>query len=82
MDELSKQFPPGVEYKSIYDTTVFVRDSIKAVVSTPVSYTHLDVYKRQAQGIRRGDEAAVFDDLDEDEGVVEIARHGGLRRGK
>ena len=34
MDELSKQFPPGVEYKSIYDTTVFVRDSIKAVVST------------------------------------------------
>ena len=36
----------------------------------------------QAQGIRRSDEAAVFDDLDEDEGVVEIARHGGLRRGK
>jgi multidrug efflux pump len=34
MDELSKRFPPGVEYKSIYDTTIFVRDSIKAVVTT------------------------------------------------
>ncbi|GAB2494233.1 efflux RND transporter permease subunit [Pseudoxanthomonas sangjuensis] len=34
MDALSKSFPPGVEYKSIYDTTIFVRDSIKAVVST------------------------------------------------
>jgi multidrug efflux pump len=34
MDELSKRFPPGIEYKSIYDTTIFVRDSIKAVVTT------------------------------------------------
>lgn len=34
MDALSKTFPPGVEYRSIYDTTIFVRDSIKAVVST------------------------------------------------
>jgi multidrug efflux pump len=34
MDELSKRFPPGVEYKSVYDTTIFVRDSIDAVVTT------------------------------------------------
>jgi multidrug efflux pump len=34
MDELAKRFPPGVEYRSIYDTTIFVRDSIKAVVQT------------------------------------------------
>ena len=34
MDGLSKTFPPGVEYRSIYDTTIFVRDSIKAVVTT------------------------------------------------
>ena len=34
MDELAKRFPPGVEYRSIYDTTIFVRDSIKAVVTT------------------------------------------------
>ncbi|HET7845156.1 MAG TPA: efflux RND transporter permease subunit, partial [Xanthomonadales bacterium] len=34
MDELSKSFPPGVEYRSVYDTTIFVRDSIKAVVTT------------------------------------------------
>ena len=34
MEELSKRFPPGIEYKSIYDTTIFVRDSIKAVVTT------------------------------------------------
>ena len=27
MDELAKRFPPGIEYKSIYDTTIFVRDS-------------------------------------------------------
>ncbi len=34
MDELATRFPPGVEYRSIYDTTIFVRDSIKAVVTT------------------------------------------------
>ena len=34
MDELSSRFPPGVEYRTVYDTTIFVRDSIKAVVTT------------------------------------------------
>jgi multidrug efflux pump len=43
MDELAKTFPPGVEYKSIYDTTVFVRDSIKAVVTTLLEATLLVV---------------------------------------
>ncbi len=43
MDELAKTFPPGVEYRSIYDTTVFVRDSIKAVVTTLLEATLLVV---------------------------------------
>jgi multidrug efflux pump len=34
MDELRPTLPPGVELQSIYDTTIFVRDSIKAVVTT------------------------------------------------
>jgi multidrug efflux pump len=34
MDELAKQFPPGMTYRSDYDSTIFVRDSIKAVVHT------------------------------------------------
>jgi multidrug efflux pump len=34
MDELAQHFPPGVEYRTVYDTTIFVRDSIKAVVTT------------------------------------------------
>ncbi|MGO3125762.1 MAG: efflux RND transporter permease subunit, partial [Advenella sp.] len=34
MDEIQKGFPPGVSYESVYDTTIFVRDSITAVVST------------------------------------------------
>ncbi|TDR40852.1 multidrug efflux pump [Tahibacter aquaticus] len=34
MDEAAKSFPPGVEYRSVYDTTVFVRESISAVVTT------------------------------------------------
>ncbi len=34
MDELSRKFPPGLEYRIVYDPTVFVRDSIKAVVTT------------------------------------------------
>ena len=34
MDELTKQFPPGVKYEAVYDTTIFVRDSISAVVHT------------------------------------------------
>lgn len=43
MDEASKRFPPGIEYKSIYDTTVFVRDSIKSVVTTLLEATLLVV---------------------------------------
>lgn len=34
MDELSARFPEGVEYQTVYDTTGFVRDSIKAVTTT------------------------------------------------
>ena len=34
MDQLQSRFPPGVEYRTVYDTTIFVRDSISAVVTT------------------------------------------------
>ncbi|SFL11184.1 efflux RND transporter permease subunit [Lysobacter sp. cf310] len=34
MDRLSKSFPEGIKYEAVYDTTIFVRDSIKAVVTT------------------------------------------------
>ncbi|GGX87716.1 multidrug efflux RND transporter permease subunit [Litchfieldella qijiaojingensis] len=34
MDELAQWFPEGVEYEAVYDTTIFVRDSIEAVVKT------------------------------------------------
>jgi len=34
MDEMAKRFPDGIKYEAVYDTTIFVRDSIKAVVST------------------------------------------------
>ncbi|WP_242108665.1 efflux RND transporter permease subunit [Luteimonas aquatica] len=34
MDELTKSFPEGIKYEAVYDTTIFVRDSIKAVVTT------------------------------------------------
>ncbi|MCL1123551.1 efflux RND transporter permease subunit [Shewanella surugensis] len=34
MAELSKNFPEGLSYSIVYDPTVFVRDSIKAVVKT------------------------------------------------
>jgi multidrug efflux pump len=34
MAELSTRFPEGVKYDVVYDPTVFVRDSIKAVVTT------------------------------------------------
>lgn len=34
MDELKKSFPEGVDYSVVYDPTVFVRDSIHAVVHT------------------------------------------------
>src|SRR5690606_32174347 len=43
MDELSKSFPEGVEYTSVYDTTVFVRDSIKSVITTLLEATLLVV---------------------------------------
>jgi len=34
MKELKKGFPQGIDYSIVYDPTVFVRDSIKAVVET------------------------------------------------
>jgi multidrug efflux pump len=34
MQRLSKNFPQGIEYDIVYDPTVFVRDSIKAVIKT------------------------------------------------
>ncbi|MCD9032155.1 multidrug efflux RND transporter permease subunit [Luteimonas sp. Y-2-2-4F] len=34
MDELSATFPEGVKYEAVYDTTIFVRDSIKSVITT------------------------------------------------
>ena len=34
MAELKKNFPEGLDYRIVYDPTVFVRDSIKAVVET------------------------------------------------
>src|SRR5215212_9367827 len=34
MEELKKKFPAGVDYSVVYDPTVFVRGSIKAVVTT------------------------------------------------
>src|SRR6266540_3443170 len=32
--ELKKNFPPGMDYRVIYDTTLFARESIRAVVDT------------------------------------------------
>ncbi len=43
MDELRPTLPPGVEIQSIYDTTVFVRDSIKSVINTLLEATLLVV---------------------------------------
>jgi multidrug efflux pump len=34
MEELKKDFPPGLEYSIVYDTTRFVRESINAVIHT------------------------------------------------
>src|SRR5471030_576251 len=36
MAELSKDFPPGLKYEIVYDTTRFVQDSIEAVIHTLV----------------------------------------------
>ncbi|AJD47233.1 RND transporter, HAE1 family protein [Isoalcanivorax pacificus W11-5] len=34
MDEIATRFPEGVEYEAVYDTTIFVRDSINSVIKT------------------------------------------------
>ncbi len=43
MDEIRPTLPPGIEIQSIYDTTIFVRDSIKSVVQTLLEATLLVV---------------------------------------
>jgi multidrug efflux pump len=34
MKEMAKDFPPGLEYRMEFDTTIFIRESIKAVLHT------------------------------------------------
>jgi multidrug efflux pump len=34
MQEMAKDFPRGMEYRIVFDTTVFIRESIKAVIET------------------------------------------------
>jgi multidrug efflux pump len=34
MEQLKTQFPPGVDYRIVYDTTIFVEESIRDVVKT------------------------------------------------
>ncbi|BAW24019.1 efflux RND transporter permease subunit [Pseudomonas putida] len=34
MDELQQQFPKGMKYEAVYDTTIFVRESINSVIHT------------------------------------------------
>ena len=46
MEELKTRFPPGLTYRSDYDTTVFVRDSIRPWVQTPCMETILLVVGR------------------------------------
>ncbi|MDX1971604.1 MAG: multidrug efflux RND transporter permease subunit [Candidatus Sumerlaeia bacterium] len=36
MEELSRNFPPGVEYRLMYDSTVFIEESVKSVYKTLV----------------------------------------------
>ncbi|MFA6985234.1 MAG: multidrug efflux RND transporter permease subunit [Arenimonas sp.] len=43
MAELATRFPEGMSYEVVYDPTVFVRDSIKAVVTTLLEATLLVV---------------------------------------
>jgi multidrug efflux pump len=43
MAEVRKTLPPGVEITSVYDTTIFVRDSIRSVISTLLEATLLVV---------------------------------------
>jgi multidrug efflux pump len=43
MEELKKNFPEGMDYSIAYDPTVFVRDSIKAVIHTLLEATILVV---------------------------------------
>jgi hydrophobe/amphiphile efflux-1 (HAE1) family protein len=43
MEELKRSFPPGVDYNIVYDPTVFVRGSIRAVVHTLLEATLLVV---------------------------------------
>ena len=34
LTEIATRFPAGVDYETVYDTTIFVSDSIKSVIKT------------------------------------------------
>jgi len=43
LEELSRSFPPGLEYRITYDTTLFIRESVNEVIKTLVEATLLVV---------------------------------------
>ena len=46
MERLKQSFPDGVDYRIVYDPTVFVRNSIQAVVETLFEAILLVVHRR------------------------------------
>jgi multidrug efflux pump len=44
MEEMKQEFPPGLDYRIVFDTTVFIRESIHAVLKTLVEAMLLVVF--------------------------------------
>ncbi len=44
MEELRKNFPPGLDYKIVYDTTIFTQKSIDAVIHTFIEALGLVIF--------------------------------------
>ena len=47
LDEIATELPKVVEITHLRSVNDYLYASIHEVIKTPVSYTHLDVYKRQ-----------------------------------
>ena len=57
MDELKKRFPEGLDYRIVYDTTPFIRESINEVFNTlrdAILLVHRSVIRFPNSNGRRG----------------------------
>ena len=80
--KVSKKLPEGVRSRELYEDIVRIAGpSFVELLLTPVSYTHLDVYKRQGHETAKGRKARHLPGISTGEQKQPVYSEGGIEKG-